>query len=109
MAELMDQQCGLVQSLQHQTECPYRYFRKYEGMFRNVFCHCWNKPGLVISFGVMYTCEGGFCLQNYFISLNLNQLQYLKFDIVYDNVLSLQAIVVYTKFLKEIPVVGWGK
>ena len=27
MPELMDQQCRLVPSLQHQTECPYRYFR----------------------------------------------------------------------------------
>ena len=51
MPELMDQQCRLVQSLQHQTECPYRYFREYEGMFRIIFCHCWNKSGLVIIFG----------------------------------------------------------
>ena len=59
MPELRDQQCRLVQSLQHQTECPDRYFREYEGMFRIVFYHCWNKSGLVISFGVG---EGGFCL-----------------------------------------------
>ena len=26
IAEIMDQQCRLVQSLQHQTEYPYRYF-----------------------------------------------------------------------------------
>ena len=51
MPEPMDQQCRLVQSLQHQTECPYRYFREYEGMFRMVY-HCWNKSGLDISFGV---------------------------------------------------------
>ena len=85
MPELMDQQCRLVQSLQHQTECPYRYLREYESLFRIVFYHCWNKSGLVISFGVsilciimlfvnlwfMYTCEGGFCLQNYSISSEL--------------------------------------
>ena len=52
MPELMDQQCRLVQSLQHQTECSYRYFREYEGMSRIVFYHCWNKSCLVISFGV---------------------------------------------------------
>ena len=63
MPEIMDQQCRLVQSLQHQTEYPYRYFREYESMFRIVFYHCWNKSGLVISFGVcLATCEGGFCL-----------------------------------------------
>ena len=52
--ELIDQHCRLVQFLQHQTECPYKYFREYEGMFRIVFYHCWNKSGLVINvnFGV---------------------------------------------------------
>ena len=50
MPELMDQQRRLVQSLQHQIECPYRYFREYEGMFRIAFLHCWNKSCLVISF-----------------------------------------------------------
>ena len=54
MPELMDQQYGLVQSLQHQTEYPYMYFRKYEGMFRIVFYHCSNKSGLVISLGYVY-------------------------------------------------------
>ena len=62
MPELMDQQCRLAQSLQHQTGCPYRYFREYEGVFRIVFYHCWNKSGLAISFG-----DGGFSLQSYFI------------------------------------------
>ena len=52
MPELMDQQYRLVQSLQHQTDCPYRYFREYESMFRIVFYHCSNKSGFVISFGV---------------------------------------------------------
>ena len=52
MTKLMDQQCRLVQFLQHQTECPFRYFREYENLFRIVFYHCWNKLGLVISFGV---------------------------------------------------------
>ena len=41
--------------------------------------------------------------------VNLNWLQDLKFDIVCDNGVSLQTIVVYMKFPKEIPVVaGWG-
>ena len=52
MPELMDQQCSLFQFLQHQRECPYRYFAEYEGMLRIAFYHCWNKSGLVISFGV---------------------------------------------------------
>ena len=72
MPELMDQQCRLVQSLQHQTECPYRYFREYEGMFRIVFYHCWNKSGLVISFGVCIPVKvASFYLQSYFISFEL--------------------------------------
>ena len=54
MPEVMDQQCRLLQSLQHQTEWPYRYFREYEGMFRIVLYHCWNKSGLVISLGYVY-------------------------------------------------------
>ena len=33
----------------------------------------------------------------------------MKFDIVYDNGVSLQTIVVYMKFPEEVPVVGWGK
>ena len=72
MPELMDQQCRLVQSLQHQIECPYSYFREYKGMFRVVFYHCWNKSGLalVIIFGYV-SCEGGFCLQSYFLSSEL--------------------------------------
>ena len=32
--KMMDQQCRLVQSLQHQTEYPYRYFREYGSMLR---------------------------------------------------------------------------
>ena len=104
MPELMDQQCRLVQSLQHQTECSYRYFREYEGMSRIVFYHCWNKSG----FGVCIPKVASFCL-SYFISSELNQLQDLKFDIVCDNGVSLQTIVVYMKFPKEVPVVGWGK
>ena len=41
--------------------------------------------------------------------VNLNWLQDLKFDIVCDNGVSLQTIVVYMKFPKEVPVVvGWG-
>ena len=72
MPELMDQQCRLVQSLQLQTECLYRCFKEYEGIFRIGFYHCWNKSGLVISFWVcMHTCEGGFCLPSYFISSEL--------------------------------------
>ena len=65
MPELMDQQYKLVQSLQHQTECSYRYFRDYEGMLRIVFYHCWNKSGLVISFEVKVASV---YLQSYFIS-----------------------------------------
>ena len=34
--------------------------------------------------------------------LNLNKLQDLKFDITYDNGVSLQTIVVYIKFPKEV-------
>ena len=68
MPELMDQQCRLVQSLQHQTECPYRYFREYEGMFRIVFYHCWSESGLVISFGVCILVKvASVFLQSYFI------------------------------------------
>ena len=52
MPELIDQQCRLVQSLQHQTVCPYRYFKEYEGMFRIFYYYYWNKSGLIISFGV---------------------------------------------------------
>ena len=37
MRELTDQQCSLVKSMQHQTVCPYRCFREYEGVFRIVF------------------------------------------------------------------------
>ena len=37
--------------------------------------------------------------------VNLNWLQDLKFDIVRDNGVSLQTIVVYMKFPKEVPVV----
>ena len=33
----------------------------------------------------------------------------MKFDIVYDNGVSLQIIVVYMKFPKEVLVVGWDK
>ena len=33
----------------------------------------------------------------------------MKFDIVYDNEVSLQTIGVYMKFSKEVPVVDWGK
>ena len=51
-ARNMDQQCRLVQPLQHQTKFSYRYFREYECMLRIVFYHCWNKSGLIISFGV---------------------------------------------------------
>ena len=82
MLELMDQQCRLVQSLQHQAECPYRYFREYEGMLRTVFYHCWNKSGLVISFGL--------CIP-------------VKVSVITDN------SVIYMKFPKEVPVAGWGK
>ena len=40
---------------------------------------------------------------------NLNWLQDLKFDIICDNGVSLQTIVVYMKFPKEVPVVvSWG-
>ena len=68
MPELMDQQCRLVQSLQHQTECLYRYFMEYEGMFRIVFYHCWNKLGLVTSFGVCTVKVASVYLQSSFIS-----------------------------------------
>ena len=34
MAEIMDQQCRLFQSLKYQTEYPYKYFREYKSMFR---------------------------------------------------------------------------
>ena len=72
MPELMDQQCGLVWFLQHQTECPYKYFREYEGMFRIVSYHCWNISGLVISFGVYIPVKVAFVhLQSYFISSDL--------------------------------------
>ena len=33
----------------------------------------------------------------------------MKFDIVYGNGVSLQTIVVYIKFPKDVPAVGWGK
>ena len=72
MSELRDQQRRLVQSLQHQTECPYRYFREYEGMFRIAFYHCWNKSGLIISFGVCIPMKvGSVYLQSYFKSSEL--------------------------------------
>ena len=68
MPGLMNQQCRLVQSLQHQTECPYRYVREYEGMFEIVFYHYWNKLGLVISFGVCIPVKvPSVYLQSYFI------------------------------------------
>ena len=51
-ARTMDQQCRLVQPLQHQINCSYSYFRESECMFRIVFYHCQNKSGLIISFGV---------------------------------------------------------
>ena len=50
-ARTMDEQCRLVQPLQHQTNWSPRYFREYEGMFRIVFYHCKNKSDLIISFG----------------------------------------------------------
>ena len=56
-----------------------------------------------------YTGEDGFCTRAVSCLLNLNQFQDLKFDIVYDNRVSLQTIVVYMKFPKEAPAVGWGK
>ena len=72
MPDIMDQQCRLVQSLQHQTEYPYRYFREYEGMFRTVFYHCWNKSGLAISFRVCIPVKvASVYLQSYFISSEL--------------------------------------
>ena len=73
MPEQMDKQYRLVQSLQYQTECPYRYFREYEGMFRIVFYHCWNKSGLVVSFGVCIPVKVAsvYLLQSYFISSEL--------------------------------------
>ena len=97
------------QSLQHQTEYPYRYLSEYDGMFRVDFYHCWNKLGLVISFGVCIPVKVASVYRAITYLLNLNQLQDLKFDIVYDNGVSLQTIVVYMKFPKEVPVVGWGK
>ena len=111
MQELMDQQCRLVQSLQDQTECSYKYFREYESMFRIAFYHCWNTSGLVVSFG------HGICIPVKVASiyraisylLNLNQLQDLKFDIVYDNGVPFQTIKVYMKFRKGVPIAGWGK
>ena len=72
MPELRGQQYRVVQSLQHQAECSYRYFREYEGMFRIVFYHCWNKSGLVISFGVCVPVKVAYVnLQGYFISSEL--------------------------------------
>ena len=72
MPELRDQQCRLVQFLQHQTECPYRYFRAYEGMFRIIFYHCWNKSSLAISFGVCILVKvASVYLHSYFISSEL--------------------------------------
>ena len=72
MSELMDQQYRLVQFLQHQTECPYRYFREHEGMLRIVFYHCWNKSGLVISFWVCIPVKvASVYLKSYFISSEL--------------------------------------
>ena len=109
MPELRDQQCRLVQSLQHQTECPYRYFREYEGMFRIVFYHRWNKSGLVLSFGVCIPVKVASVYRAISYLLNLNQFQDLKFDIFYDNAVPLHIIVVYMKFPKEVPVVNWGK
>ena len=52
MPELLGQQCRLVLFLQHREECPYWYFREFESAFIIAFYHCWNKSGLVISFGV---------------------------------------------------------
>ena len=72
MPELMDQQCRLVQSLQHQIECPYRYFREYEGMFRIVFCHCWNKSGLVIRFAACILVKVASVYRAISYLLNLN-------------------------------------
>ena len=67
MLELMDQQCRLVQSLQRQAECPYRCFREYEGMSRIVFYHCYNKSGLVISFGVCIPVKVAFSTELFHI------------------------------------------
>ena len=72
MPELIDQQYRLVQSLQHQTECPYRCFREYEGMLRIVCYHCWNKPGLVISFGVRIPVKVASLYRAISYLLNLN-------------------------------------
>ena len=40
VAEQMDQQCRLVQSLRNMAERFQGYFREYEGMLRIVFYHC---------------------------------------------------------------------
>ena len=73
MPELIDKYCRLVQSLQHQTKSPYRYFWEYEGVFRIAFYHCWNKSSLAISFGVIpvkvgsvYSCRA----ISYLLNLN---------------------------------------
>ena len=49
----------------------------------------------------MHTCEGGYCGVISYL-LNLNQVQDLKFDIAYNNEVSLQTIGVYMKFPKEV-------
>ena len=72
MPELMGKQCRLVQSQQHQTECPYRYFREYEGMLRIAFYQCWNKSDLVISFGVCIPVKVASVYRAISYLLNLN-------------------------------------
>ena len=49
MPEIMDQQPRLVQSLQHQTEYPYRYFSENIKVCSELFFVIagWNKSGLV--------------------------------------------------------------
>ena len=102
MPELMDQQCRLDQSLQHQTECP--SLQVFQGIWKyvqNWFYH-WKKSGLVISFGVCIPMKVASVYRATSYLLNLNY-------IVYDNGVSSQTIVVCMKFPKEVPVVGWGK
>ena len=69
-----------------------------------IFYHCLNKSDLLV-LGQVYPGKYRYTLTSVQRAvsclLNINYLQGLKFDIVYDNGVSLQPIVVYMKFPKE--------
>ena len=73
-ARTMVQQCRLLQALEHQAECFFRYFRENEGIFRIVFNIVKiNKSGLIISFGVgMLVRKWGYRAVSYLLNLKFD-------------------------------------